>query len=109
MNFITGKSISRRTMLKGMSGAIGLPLLEALRRRTHFEHFHSYVRGAPTVSPTLQTLTSPDATDVISHGEIGSPLFAGLTAAQLNDILHASCRNPSYNREIWIVGAKMAR
>jgi len=22
---------------------IGLPLLEALRRRTHFEHFHSYV------------------------------------------------------------------
>ena len=33
----------------------------------------------------------------------------GLTAAQLNDILHASCRNPSYDREIWIVGAKIAR
>lgn len=33
----------------------------------------------------------------------------GLTAAQLNDLLHASCRNPSYDREIWIVGAKMAR
>ncbi len=34
---------------------------------------------------------------------------AGLTAAQLNDLLHESCRNPSFNREIWIVGAKMAR
>ncbi|PJO49400.1 hypothetical protein CWE02_06435 [Brucella pituitosa] len=33
----------------------------------------------------------------------------GLTAAQLNDLLHASCRNPSFDREIWIVGAKMAR
>ncbi len=32
-----------------------------------------------------------------------------LTAAQLNDLLHASCRNPSFDREIWIVGAKMAR
>lgn len=33
----------------------------------------------------------------------------GLTAAQLNDLLRASCRNPSFDREIWIVGAKMAR
>lgn len=33
----------------------------------------------------------------------------GLTTAQLNDLLHASCRNPSFDREIWIVGAKMAR
>ncbi|UWR61414.1 DEAD/DEAH box helicase [Phaeobacter inhibens] len=32
-----------------------------------------------------------------------------LTAAQLNDLLHASCRNLSFDREIWIVGAKMAR
>ena len=30
MNFITGKSISRRTMLRGMSGIIGLPLLDAM-------------------------------------------------------------------------------
>lgn len=33
----------------------------------------------------------------------------GLTAEQLNDLLCASCRNPSFDREIWIVGAKMAR
>lgn len=33
----------------------------------------------------------------------------GLTAAQLNDMLQTSCRNPSFDREIWIVGAKMAR
>ncbi len=32
-----------------------------------------------------------------------------LTAAQLNDLLNASCQNPSFDREIWIVGAKMAR
>ena len=30
MNFITGKSVSRRTMLRSMSGAIGLPLLDAM-------------------------------------------------------------------------------
>ena len=30
MNFITGKSISRRTMLRSMSGVIGLPLLDAM-------------------------------------------------------------------------------
>ena len=30
MNFITGKSISRRTMLRSMSGIIGLPLLDAM-------------------------------------------------------------------------------
>jgi hypothetical protein len=30
MNFITGKRISRRTMLQSMGGAIGLPLLDAM-------------------------------------------------------------------------------
>ncbi len=30
MNFITGKSISRRTMLRGMGSAVGLPLLDAM-------------------------------------------------------------------------------
>ena len=30
MKFITGKSISRRAMLKGMGGAVGLPLLDAM-------------------------------------------------------------------------------
>ena len=30
MNFITGKYISRRTMLRGMGTAIGLPLLDAM-------------------------------------------------------------------------------
>ncbi|MGG6898020.1 DEAD/DEAH box helicase [Rhizobium sp. BR 315] len=33
----------------------------------------------------------------------------GLTAEQLNNMLRASCRDPSFDREIWIVGAKMAR
>jgi hypothetical protein len=33
----------------------------------------------------------------------------GLSAERLNELLHASCRNPSFDREIWIVGAKMAR
>lgn len=32
-----------------------------------------------------------------------------LTAIQLNDVLHAACRNPSFDKEIWIVGANMAR
>ena len=30
MEFITGKHISRRTMLRGMGTAIGLPLLDAM-------------------------------------------------------------------------------
>lgn len=33
----------------------------------------------------------------------------GLTAHQLNDRLCAACRNPSFNKEIWIVGANMTR
>lgn len=32
-----------------------------------------------------------------------------LTPKKLNELLSASCRNPSFDREIWIVGAKMAR
>lgn len=32
-----------------------------------------------------------------------------LSPADLNDLLRASCANPSFNREIWIVGAKMTR
>jgi hypothetical protein len=30
MDFITGKHISRRTMLKGMGASMGLPLLDAM-------------------------------------------------------------------------------
>ena len=30
MNYITGKHISRRTMLQGMGAAVGLPLLDAM-------------------------------------------------------------------------------
>ena len=30
MEFITGKHISRRTMLHGMGAAVGLPLLDAM-------------------------------------------------------------------------------
>lgn len=33
----------------------------------------------------------------------------GLSADELNDLLSTSCINPSFNREIWIVGAKMTR
>jgi hypothetical protein len=33
----------------------------------------------------------------------------GATAAQLNEKLIHACRNPSFNKEIWIVGAKMTR
>ena len=33
----------------------------------------------------------------------------GLTAAQLNDALYSACRNPSFDKEIWIVGANMTR
>lgn len=32
-----------------------------------------------------------------------------LSAAELNALLCASCANPSFNREIWIVGGKMTR
>nr|WP_286189378.1 DEAD/DEAH box helicase family protein [Labrenzia sp. R5_0] len=34
---------------------------------------------------------------------------AGMTADDLNDALHSACRNSSYDKEIWIVGAQMAR
>lgn len=34
---------------------------------------------------------------------------AGMTIDQLNDALHYASSNPSFDREIWIVGSKMAR
>ncbi len=34
---------------------------------------------------------------------------AGMTADELNATLHSACRNPSFDKEVWIVGAKMAR
>ncbi|WP_188720512.1 DEAD/DEAH box helicase [Actibacterium pelagium] len=34
---------------------------------------------------------------------------AGLDAAGVNDLLISACRNPSFEKEIWIVGAKMTR
>ena len=33
----------------------------------------------------------------------------GLTAADLNERLCQACRNPSFDKEIWIVGANMTR
>jgi hypothetical protein len=33
----------------------------------------------------------------------------GLTAQEVNDKLKQACSNPSYDREVWIVGAKMVR
>jgi superfamily II DNA or RNA helicase len=68
-------------------------------------------RGEPsTVWTPERWETDVQANQVRLHGR--SRIFRNptdLTAAQLNDLLHASCRNPSFDREIWIVGAKMAR
>lgn len=68
-------------------------------------------RGQPsTVWTPDRWETDVQANQVRLHGR--SRIFRnpnGLTSAQLNDLLHASCRNPSFDREIWIVGAKMAR
>lgn len=33
----------------------------------------------------------------------------GLTADGLNTALHSACRNPSFDKEVWLVGAKMTR
>ncbi|MGV6804161.1 MAG: hypothetical protein ACWA49_08140, partial [Ruegeria sp.] len=68
-------------------------------------------RGQPSAVWTPERWeTDVQANQVRLHGL--SRIFRNpnnLTAAQLNDLLHASCRNPSVDREIWIVGAKMAR
>ncbi len=68
-------------------------------------------RGQPsTVWTPERWETDVQANQIRLHGR--SRIFRNpnnLTAAQLNDLLHASCRNPSFDREIWIVGAKMAR
>lgn len=68
-------------------------------------------RGQPsTVWTPERWETDVQANQVRLHGR--SRIFRnpnGLTTAQLNDLLKASCRNPSFDREIWIVGAKMAR
>ena len=34
---------------------------------------------------------------------------AGMTADQLNTALRSACRNPSFDKEVWIVGARMTR
>lgn len=34
---------------------------------------------------------------------------ARITPEELNDALHSACRNPSFDKEIWIVGARIAR
>ena len=34
---------------------------------------------------------------------------AGLDAGSVNELLISACRNPSFDKEIWIVGAKMTR
>lgn len=68
-------------------------------------------RGQPSSDWTPQRWqTDVQANKVLLNGR--NRIFRnpdGLTAAQLNDLLCASCRNPSFDREIWIVGAKMAR
>ncbi|WP_083202446.1 DEAD/DEAH box helicase [Stappia indica] len=68
-------------------------------------------RGQPsTVWTPERWQTDVQANQVALNGR--SRVFRnpdGLTTAQLNDLLRASCRNPSFDREIWIVCAKMAR
>ncbi|MFD0908596.1 DEAD/DEAH box helicase [Ruegeria arenilitoris] len=68
-------------------------------------------RGQPsTVWTPERWQTDVQANQVTLNGR--SRIFRNpedLTAVQLNDLLHACCRNPSFDREIWIVGAKMAR
>lgn len=68
-------------------------------------------RGQPsTIWTPERWQTDVQANQVRLHGR--SRIFRnpdGLSAAQLNELLRASCRNPSFDREIWIIGAKMAR
>ena len=67
--------------------------------------------GEPSQVWTQQRwLTDVRANVVILNGR--NRIFGnrdGLTAAQLNERLHEACRNPSFDKEMWIVGAMMAR
>lgn len=68
-------------------------------------------RGQPsTIWTAKRWLTNVQANKVELNGR--SRIFRNpnsLTPQQLNDLLCAACRNPSFDREIWIVGAEMAR
>jgi hypothetical protein len=75
------------------------------------QHLGFISRGQPsTIWTPERWQTGVHANKVTLDGR--SRIFRnpdGFTAEQMNDLLRASCRNPSFDREIWIVGAKMAR
>jgi len=68
-------------------------------------------RGQPSPVWTRERWESEvQANTVVLRGR--NRLFRGangMTTAQLNDALRSASTNPSFDREIWIVGAKMAR
>ena len=68
-------------------------------------------RGEPSPTWTEQRWTTDIQGNTIRlrgrNRIFGNP--AALTPAQLNNELIQACRNPSFNKEIWIVGANMTR
>jgi superfamily II DNA or RNA helicase len=68
-------------------------------------------RGEPSQEWTEQRWTEDVRANVITlNGR--NRIFSnpdGLTAAQLNDTLRQACSNPSFDKDLWIVGAMMAR
>ncbi|MBN3215550.1 DEAD/DEAH box helicase [Pectobacterium polaris] len=59
------------------------------------------LRGRNRIFRNGSMLNQPVQSDIVRN-----PF--GLSAPELNKLLLAACRNPSFEREIWIVGAKIA-
>src|SRR5262249_5765313 len=68
-------------------------------------------RGEPSSTWTERRWTSVVPANTVRLGGrnriFGNP--EALTARELNNELHQACRNPSFNKEIWIVSANMTR
>lgn len=68
-------------------------------------------RGQPSPIWTPERWGTPVQANTVTLTDV-SRIFRNpdqLPVEQLNEILSTSCRNPSFNKEVWIVGAKMAR
>ncbi|WP_440830695.1 DEAD/DEAH box helicase [Pseudomonas fragariae (ex Marin et al. 2024)] len=68
-------------------------------------------RGQPSPIWTPQRWETPVQANTVTLTDV-SRIFRNpdkLNVEQLNKILSTCCRNPSFNKEVWIVGAKMAR
>ena len=68
-------------------------------------------RGQPSSVWTPQRWETPVQANTVTLNDV-TRIFRNpdhLTVPQLNEVLHAACRNPSFDKEIWIVGAKMVR